>query len=155
MEIDNLLELYLKAKKNKKGAISHQRYEEAASARDTERKHSVVLYELLSGDKVEAFDYNNFEQLEKIVYKKDIGIIKMEVSRNSLPENFFLEKIPQCVIDSHAHRWLYSEVTSSLSSKFQMVLADRNIFLAGDYFGHNGLKSAVDSSENLIKIFKK
>jgi hypothetical protein len=63
MEVDNLLELYLNAKKDKKEAISHQRYEEAASARDTERKHSVDLYELLSGDKVEAFDYNKFDKL--------------------------------------------------------------------------------------------
>ena len=62
MEVDNLLELYLNAKKDKKEAISHQRYEEAASARDTERKHSVDLYELLSGDKVSAFDYNKFDQ---------------------------------------------------------------------------------------------
>jgi hypothetical protein len=63
MEIDNLLELYLNAKKDKKEAISHQRYEEAASARDIERKHSVDLYESLSGDKVEAFDYNKFDKL--------------------------------------------------------------------------------------------
>ena len=63
MEIDNLLELYLNAKKDKKEAISHQKFEKAAIARDTERKHSVDLYELLSGDKVGAFDYNKFDKL--------------------------------------------------------------------------------------------
>jgi hypothetical protein len=63
MEIDNLLELYLKSKKEKKEAISCQKYEIAANARDSERKHSVDLYELLSGDKVEAFDYNKFDKL--------------------------------------------------------------------------------------------
>ena len=62
MEIDNLLELYLNAKKDKKEAISHQKFEKAAIARDTERKHSVDLYELLSGDKVGAFDYNKFDE---------------------------------------------------------------------------------------------
>jgi hypothetical protein len=63
MKIDNLLELYLKAKKEKKEAISSQKYEKAANARDEERKYSVDLYELLSGNKVEAFDYNKFDKL--------------------------------------------------------------------------------------------
>ena len=62
MEIDNLLELYLKAKKDKKEAISYQRYEKAASARDDERQYSVKLYELLSKGKVSAFDYNKFDE---------------------------------------------------------------------------------------------
>jgi len=63
MEVDNLLELYLNAKKDKKEAISHQRYEEAASARDKERQYSVSLYELLSSNKVETFDYNKFDKM--------------------------------------------------------------------------------------------
>jgi hypothetical protein len=63
MEIDDLLESYLKAKKEKKEAISHQKYEKAANARDEERQYSVSLYELLSGNKVEAFDYNKFDKL--------------------------------------------------------------------------------------------
>jgi hypothetical protein len=63
MEIDNILELYLKAKKEKKEAIGSQRYEKAANARDEERKYSVNLYELLIGDKVEAFDYNKFDKM--------------------------------------------------------------------------------------------
>jgi len=63
MEVDNLLELYLNAKKDKKETISHQRYEEAASARDEERQYSVSLYELLSSNKVETFDYNKFDKM--------------------------------------------------------------------------------------------
>jgi len=63
MEIDNLLESYLKVKKEKKEAINSQKYEIAANARDSERKYSVNLYELLSGDKVETFDYNKFDKL--------------------------------------------------------------------------------------------
>jgi predicted cupin superfamily sugar epimerase len=62
MEIDDLLELYLKAKKDKKEAISYQKYEKAASARDSERQYSVKLYELLAKDKVSAFDYNKFDE---------------------------------------------------------------------------------------------
>lgn len=63
MEIDNILELYLKSKKEKKEAISSQKYEKAANARDSERKYSFDLYKLLGGDKVEAFDYNKFDKL--------------------------------------------------------------------------------------------
>jgi hypothetical protein len=62
MEIDNLLESYLKAKKEKKEAISHQKYEKAANARDEERQYSVKLYELLNNDKVSDFNYNKFDE---------------------------------------------------------------------------------------------
>jgi len=62
MEIDNILELYLKAKKEKKEAISHQKYEKAANARDEERQYSVKLYELLNNDKVSDFNYNKFDE---------------------------------------------------------------------------------------------
>ena len=39
------------------------------------------------------FDYNEYEQLEKIVCEEDIGIIKMEVIRNEKPKNNFLKLI--------------------------------------------------------------
>ena len=39
------------------------------------------------------FTYNNFNELEQIVRKHDIGTVKMEVSRNFKPENGFLQKI--------------------------------------------------------------
>jgi glutamate-1-semialdehyde 2,1-aminomutase len=42
---------------------------------------------------VYPFDYNNFHQLEVLVKKKNIGIIKMEVARNQKPKNNFLKKI--------------------------------------------------------------
>jgi glutamate-1-semialdehyde 2,1-aminomutase len=40
-----------------------------------------------------AFDYNNFNQLEKIVSNNNIGAVIMEVSRNELPKKNFLENI--------------------------------------------------------------
>ena len=42
---------------------------------------------------VHPFHYNNYDELEKIVAKNDIGVIKMEVSRNEGPKNKFLEKV--------------------------------------------------------------
>ena len=62
IEIDNLLELYLNAKKDKKEAISSQKYEKAAIARDSEKQYSVKLYELLLKNKVGGFNYNKFDE---------------------------------------------------------------------------------------------
>ena len=39
------------------------------------------------------FQYNDFENLLKLIKKKNIGIIKMEVMRNMKPQNNFLQKV--------------------------------------------------------------
>ena len=39
------------------------------------------------------FTYNNYSELESLVDNNDIGVIKMEVSRNSEPEDNFLHKV--------------------------------------------------------------
>ena len=39
------------------------------------------------------FDYNKFDQLEKIVKNNKIGVIKMEVQREAQPKNNFLKKV--------------------------------------------------------------
>jgi glutamate-1-semialdehyde 2,1-aminomutase len=47
-------------------------------------------------DTIFTFEYNRIDQLKKIISQNpDIGIIKMEVSRNELPKNNFLKKIRQ------------------------------------------------------------
>ena len=40
-----------------------------------------------------TFEYNNFDQLKKIVSRNDIGAVIMEVSRNEAPQKKFLENI--------------------------------------------------------------
>ena len=42
---------------------------------------------------VYPFEYNNYEQLEALMNAHEVGVIKMEVSRNKDPENSFLQKI--------------------------------------------------------------
>jgi glutamate-1-semialdehyde 2,1-aminomutase len=44
-------------------------------------------------DTVYPFSYNNFSELEELVNKHDIGVIKMEVSRNMSPKDNFLSNI--------------------------------------------------------------
>ena len=41
------------------------------------------------------FPYNDFDYLEKLVNRKNIGVIKMEVMRNIQPKNNFLKKVRQ------------------------------------------------------------
>ncbi len=43
-------------------------------------------------DTVHPFNYNSIDELEALVNKYPIGVIKMEVSRNQGPENDFLQK---------------------------------------------------------------
>ena len=39
------------------------------------------------------FSYNNFAELETLIHKYEIGVIKMEVQRNDPPKDGFLEKV--------------------------------------------------------------
>ncbi|MCR9191724.1 MAG: aminotransferase class III-fold pyridoxal phosphate-dependent enzyme [Gammaproteobacteria bacterium] len=50
-------------------------------------------------DTVYPFNYNRFDELEALIQKHDIGIIKMEVSRNQGPAPGFLEKVRQLAND--------------------------------------------------------
>ena len=47
------------------------------------------------------FRYNNFQELEALVRDHDIGVIKMEVSRNQGPENNFLHKVRKLATDNN------------------------------------------------------
>ena len=47
-----------------------------------------------------AFEYNKIEQLENLIAKHDIGVIKMEVSRNEQPSNNFLGKVRKLATDN-------------------------------------------------------
>jgi glutamate-1-semialdehyde 2,1-aminomutase len=44
-------------------------------------------------DTVFPFEFNNLDKLKELIKKKNIGIVKMEVSRNIEPKNNFLQKV--------------------------------------------------------------
>jgi glutamate-1-semialdehyde aminotransferase len=52
-------------------------------------------------DTVFPFNYNCIEELEEIIQVHDIGVIKMEVSRNSKPKDDFLIKVRKIADDSN------------------------------------------------------
>ncbi len=71
----------------------------------------------------------------------------MEKDKDEIKQ-FFVAKSSH-LLDWHAHKWRYSEVTTPLDSEYQTHFKSKNIFLAGDYFGLHGVKSALDSAEKL------
>lgn len=64
------------------------------------------------------FHYNNFDELEALVTKHpDLGVIKMEVSRDKGPENAFLEKVRQLATDKNIVL-VFDECTSGFRQTF-------------------------------------
>ncbi|MFE1938108.1 aminotransferase class III-fold pyridoxal phosphate-dependent enzyme [Leptospira kirschneri] len=46
-----------------------------------------------------SFQYNRFDELKKLIQQNEIGVIKMEISRNPDPENNFLHKVRKLATD--------------------------------------------------------
>lgn len=63
------------------------------------------------------FTYNNFSELEDLVRNHDIGVIKMEVSRNTEPEKGFLEDVRQLASDRDIVL-IFDECTSGFRQTF-------------------------------------
>lgn len=63
------------------------------------------------------FSYNNFHELEELVKSRDIGIIKMEVSRNTGPEDNFLHKVRKLATD-RGIVLIFDECTSGFRETF-------------------------------------
>ena len=57
------------------------------------------------------FNYNDLEQLETIIKKEDVGIIKMEVARNEMPKNDFLSEVRK-IADKKNIVLIFDECTS-------------------------------------------
>lgn len=63
------------------------------------------------------FNYNQIEELENLVSQHDIGVIKMEVSRNKGPENGFLEKVRE-IANRKNIVLIFDECTSGFRQTF-------------------------------------
>jgi len=68
-------------------------------------------------DTVFPFTYNNYEELERLVNTKDIGVIKMEVARNKGPERGFLQKVRKLATD-RGIVLIFDECTSGFRGTF-------------------------------------
>lgn len=65
-------------------------------------------------------------------------------------KKFCLSKILSGVHDCHAHRWKYAEVETPIDRKYQFAFQEKNIFLAGDYFGTDGIESSLESTASFL-----
>jgi glutamate-1-semialdehyde 2,1-aminomutase len=63
------------------------------------------------------FHYNDFAELEKLVGEHDVGVIKMEVVRNTGPEDGFLEKVRKLATDQGIVL-IFDECTSGFRQTF-------------------------------------
>ncbi len=68
-------------------------------------------------DTVFPFTYNNYEELERLVNSRDIGVIKMEVARNKGPEDNFLHKVRKLATD-RGIVLIFDECTSGFRQTF-------------------------------------
>jgi len=66
---------------------------------------------------VYPFAYNDYETLETLVLGGEIGVIKMEVSRNYEPEGDFLVRVRQ-LADKHGLILIFDECTSGFRQAF-------------------------------------
>ena len=64
-----------------------------------------------------AFNYNKIKELEAIIANHDIGVIKMEVSRNVEPEDGFLESVRKIASDNNIVL-IFDECTSGFRETF-------------------------------------
>ena len=63
------------------------------------------------------FNYNRFDELVALVSQNDIGVIKMEVSRNKGPEDNFLHKVRKLATDNNIVL-IFDECTSGFRQTF-------------------------------------
>ena len=63
------------------------------------------------------FHYNNYDELENLVKREEIGVIKMEVVRNEGPENNFLKKIRD-LANQYNIVLIFDECTSGFRETF-------------------------------------
>ena len=107
---------------------------------------------------VYPFKYNNYDELLQIVNENEIGVIKMEVTRNLEPENNFLKKIRDLASD-RGIVLVFDECTSAFRETFGGIHKKYNvepdIAMFGKTLGNGyaltavvGRKSVMEAAQN-------
>ena len=101
-----------------------------------------------------TFEYNNLAQLKKLISKKNIGIIKMEVERNEEPKNNFLKEVRK-LCDKKNIILIFDECTSGFRKtfgglhKYYKVIPDIAIF--GKALGNGYAINAIIGKKNIME----
>ena len=105
-----------------------------------------------------AFEYNDYDQLEKIVKNKNIGIIKMEVERDEKPKNNFLKKVRKLATKNNIVL-IFDECTSGFRSnlggihlKYKII---PDIAILGKALGNGYAINAIIGKKSVMEATKK
>lgn len=104
------------------------------------------------------FNYNNFDELEQLVRSQDIGIIKMEVSRNKGPENDFLQKVRKLTTDKNIIL-IFDECTSGFRQTFgglhKLFGIEPDMAIFGKALGNGYAITAVIGKREIMEVAQK
>ena len=100
------------------------------------------------------FNYNDYEQLEKLINEKNIGVICMEVIRNEEPKNFFLQKVRK-LASKKGIVLIFDECTSGFRKNFGGIHKLYNVIpdmaLFGKALGNGYAITAVIGKRNIME----
>ncbi len=104
------------------------------------------------------FEYNNYEQLSRIVDEHDIGVIKMEVIRNSPPKNNFLRKVKMLSTKKNIVL-IFDECTSAFRETFggihQKYDIEPDMAMYGKTLGNGYAITAVVGKKEVMEAAQK
>ncbi len=100
------------------------------------------------------FRYNNFEELEKLVNQKKIGVICMEVVRNEEPRNNFLKKVRN-LATKKGIVLIFDECTSAFRNNFggihKLYNVEPDIALFGKALGNGYPITAIIGTKEVME----
>ena len=109
-------------------------------------------------DTVYPFQYNNFDELLKIVDQNDIGVIKMEVVRNFGPEDNFLQKVRD-LATSRNIVLVFDECTSGFRETFGGIYkkygVEPDMAMYGKTIGNGYALTAVVGKRSVMEAAQK
>lgn len=102
-----------------------------------------------------TFQYNDYKGLEELVRQHDIGVIKMEVSRNFLPEGGFLQKV-RALADKKNIVLVFDECTSGFRQTFgglhKLYQVHPDVAVFGKTLGNGYAISAVIGKKSIMDV---
>jgi glutamate-1-semialdehyde aminotransferase len=105
-------------------------------------------------DTIYPFNYNDFQQLLDIVNENDIGVIKMEVSRNYGPEDRFLQRIRDLATEKKIVL-IFDECTSGFRQTFgglhKLYGVDPDMAIFGKALGNGYAITAVIGKREIME----
>ncbi len=104
------------------------------------------------------FNYGDFNTLQKLINTKNIGVIKMEVCRNTMPNITFLKKVRNIATKKNIVL-IFDECTSGFRENFggiqKKIGINPDILLLGKALGNGYPITAVIGKEEIMKFAEK